>query len=188
MVTTERLNPTQVLVIDDDPSAGRMTELTLTQGGYQATVCTDSTKAMELLKDGSYGCVLLDIRMKGLEGTELLPIIKRNSPSLPVVLVSAYCDGKDASYYNSLGAFDFVSKPFSSDRLLDVVGRAVGVQETIPLVLTSLALSEARDQVFRKVIVTALRKSNWNQTKAAQLLRVSRHSLIRWLQKLKITY
>ena len=180
--------PRRVLVIDDDPEACRMTELTLTQGGYQATVCSDSAQALEVLKNGPYACVLLDIRMKGLEGTELLPIIKKNFPELPVILVSGYVNPKDASYYSSLGAFELVAKPFTNEALLEVVGRAVGTQETIPLVLTSLTLADARDQVFRKLIVAALRRSDWNQIKAAKLLGISRYSLIRWLRKLNIRY
>jgi len=185
---TAHPEPTRVLVIDDDPSMCRLTEMALTRSGYRVTVCTDSTKAMDLLKDGPYGCVLLDIRMKGLDGTDLLPIIKRNFPALPVIIVSAYCNRTSANHYTSLGAFEIVTKPYTDDFLLDVVSRAVGGRETIPLLLTSLSLTEARDQVFRKLIITALRQSNWNQIKAAKLLGISRYSLIRWLRKLQITY
>lgn len=180
--------PVRVLVIDDDPGACRLSELTLTKAGYKVTVCADSTRAMDLLKKDSYGCVLLDIRMKGLEGTDLLPIIKRNFPDIPVIIVSAYCNRSDAPYYSSLGAFELVAKPFSHDVLTDAVSRAVGATETIPMMLTSLSLAEARDQVTRKVIIAALRRANWNQVKAAQLLGISRYSLIRWLHKLQITY
>lgn len=175
-------------MIDDDPSMCRLTELALTRAGYQVCVCSDSTQAMDLSKDGPYGCVLLDIRMKGLEGTELLPIIKRNFPTLPVVIVSAFADKTNAAYYTSLGAFDVMTKPFTDEMLLDVVSRAIGEQATIPFILTSLSINEARDQVYRKLIVAALTRSNWNQIKAAKLLGISRYSLIRWLRKLKITY
>ncbi len=143
---------------------------------------------MGLLKKGPYACVLLDLRMSGLQGTELLPIIKHNFPTLPVIVVSAYSNRSDASYYNSLGAFDFLTKPVSRDLLVDTINRAVGAVEEIPLVLTSLSLTEVRDQVYCKLIVTALRKTNWNQVKAAQLLGVSRHFLIRWMHRLEITY
>lgn len=178
----------RVLIIDDDVSMCRLTDMALSRHGYKATICTDSAQAMDLLKDGPYGCVILDIRMKGLEGTELLPIIKRNYPVLPVILVSAYCDRTDASYYVSLGAFEVLAKPYTDDLLLDIISRAVGASDTIPVVLTSLCLEEAREQMFRKLIITALRRTNWNQVKAAKLLRISRQSLIRWLRKLQITY
>lgn len=178
----------QVLIVDDDVHLCDLTAMALSRRGYKATTCTDSAQAMELLKDGPYGCVILDIRMKGLEGTELLPIIKRTHPALPVILVSAYCDRANASYYVSLGAFEVLTKPYTDDLLLDVVSRAVGTRETIPVLLTSLCMEEARDQMFRKLIVTALRRTEWNQVKAAKLLGISRQSLIRWLRKLEIPY
>lgn len=185
---TTRVRPVRILVVDDDINMCQLTEAALQRNGYEATVCTDSAKVMDLLKDGLYGCVLLDIRMKGLEGTELLPIIKRSFPALPVILVSAYCDRSNASYYTALGAFEIVTKPYPDDLLLDVISRAVGGKDMIPLMLTNLSLDEAREQVFRKLIVMALQRSHWNQVKAAQLLGISRYSLRRWLRRLQITY
>lgn len=178
----------RILVVDDDLKICHVLEGLLTERGFKVTVCPDSSDAITRLKEAEYHCVLLDVRMKGLEGTELLPIIKRNFPDMPVVIVSAYVDRSDAGYYSSLGAFDLVAKPFNNDLLVDVVNRAVGATETIPFILTSFSLRGARDQVYRKLIVTALRKSNWNQVKAAELLGVSRYCLIRWLRKLQITY
>ncbi len=177
-----------VLVIDDDHDMCRNLEEILTEGGYRVSVCSESTRAMTLLNTTPYGCALLDIRMPGLEGTDLLPIIKHRHPHLPVIIVSAYVAGLDPGYYRSLGAFDLVAKPFNNERLLDVVNRAVGATETIPLMLTSMSLAQARDQVYRKLIVTALRRANWSQTKAAELLGISRYSLIRWLRRLQIRY
>lgn len=184
----EEQDAIRVLIVDDDPNMCQLTDMALSNHGYQAAICTDSAQAMDLLKESPYSCVILDIRMKGMEGTELLPIIKRNYPTLPVILVSAYCDRTNASYYISLGAFEVLAKPYTDDLLLDVVSRAVGARDTIPVVLTSLRLEEARAQMFRKLIITALRRTDWNQVKAAKLLGISRQSLIRWLHKLEITY
>ena len=179
--------PVRVLVVDDDREMCRVIEDLLTKRGFRVTTCTDSTQVMELLGRETYGCVLLDIRMKQLQGTDLLPMIKHHHAALPVVVVSAYCTPSDISYYMSLGAFDAVQKPFTSERLVEVINRAVGAADAIPLTLTTLSLEEARDQVYRKLILTALQRTKWNQVKAAQLLGVSRHSLIRWSRKLQIT-
>lgn len=180
--------PLRVLVVDDDPWIRELAERILTQRGYRVTTCSESVRAIDMLREGPYGCVLLDIRMAGLQGTELLLIIKHNFAALPVIIVSSYCAPADAAYYGSLGAFDLVPKPFDGDLLVDAVNRAVGVTQAIPLVLTSLSLIEAREQVYRKLIVAALQRAHWNQIKAAQLLGVSRHCLIRWLRKLQISY
>ena len=72
--------------------------------------------------------------------------------------------------------------------MLDTLARALDRQEQIPLVLTSLSLRAGRDQLYRKLILAALRKTDWNQVKSAELLGVSRYCLIRWLKKLGISY
>ena len=71
--------------------------------------------------------------------------------------------------------------------LLDTIQRALQQEERIPLILTSLSLEAGRDLVYQKLIVAALRRTNWNQVKAAQLLGVSRYWLIRWMKRLGIS-
>ena len=178
----------RVLVIDDDEKLLRICEELLTRRGYAVTTCPDSTQVVPLLKRSAFETVLLDIRMPGFEGTDLLPLIKKIHPELPVILVSAYCDKSNAGYYHALGAFDIIGKPFSHEVLVDTVSRALSEQEQIPLILTTLSLREGRDLLYRKLIMAALRKTDWNQVKAAELLGVSRYCLIRWLKKLGISY
>ena len=178
----------RILAIDDDEKILNICKDLLTHKGFAVTTCPDSTQVIPLLKSSAFEAVLLDIRMPGFEGTDLLPLIKKVSPELPVILVSAYCDEASAGYYHSLGAFDIIGKPFSNEVLLDTVERALSRQEKIPLVITSLSLRESRDQLYRKLILSALRKTDWNQVKAAELLGVSRYCLIRWLKKLGISY
>ena len=176
------------MVIDDDEKLLKITEELLMRHGYRMTTCADSTQVVSLLKSRAFEVVLLDIRMPGFEGTDLLPLIKKIQPELPVILVSAYCDKSNQGYYNSLGAFDIISKPFSHELLRDTVARALDQQEHIPFVLTRLSLRDGRDLLYRKLILAALRKTDWNQVKAAELLGVSRYCLIRWLKKLGISY
>jgi DNA-binding NtrC family response regulator len=176
------------LAIDDDEKLLGVVEALLTRHGFRATTCPDSTQVIPLLKSSAFEAVLLDIRMPGFEGTDLLPLIKKIQPELPVILVSAYCDETNAGYYHQLGAFAIVGKPFSHEVLLDTIRRALDRQEQIPLVLTSLSLRDGRDQLYRKLILASLRKTDWNQVRAAELLGVSRYCLIRWLKKLGISY
>ena len=178
----------RVLVIDDDKKVLRVCEELLTRRDYAVTTCRDSTQAIPLVKRQAFDIVLLDIRMPGFEGTDLLPLLKKIHPDLPVILVSAYCDKAELSRYHALGAFDAISKPFSHELLLETIARALTRQEQIPLVLTGLSLREGKEQLYRKLIVTALHQANWNQVKAAKLLGISRYGLIRWLKQLEISY
>ncbi|MBI3332682.1 MAG: response regulator [Candidatus Omnitrophica bacterium] len=175
------------MVDDDQPLLESCKEL-LTQRGFSVEICSESTRAIPLLKEGSYDAVLLDIRMPGIEGTDLLPLMKKVCPDLPVIIASGYCDETSRSYCLSLGAFEVLNKPFTPERLLDAIGRAVERQERIPFVLTNLSLREGRDTLYRKLILSALRKTNWNQVKAATLLGISRYCLMRWIRKLEISY
>lgn len=178
----------KILVIDDERETLETCREMLKQRGYDVATCPDSTQVIPLLKADTCDVVVLDIRMPGMEGGDLLPLIKKIHPDLPVIVASAYCDEANRNHYRSLGAFDTLAKPFSREALLDAVARAVNRQEEIPLVLTKLSLLEARDLVYRKLILYALRKTDWNQVRAADLLGVSRYCLMRWIRKLGISY
>lgn len=176
----------RVLVVDDDKRLLDIYQQLLTQHQLAPTICSDSSKVLAVLKAGTFDLVLLDIRMPGIEGTDLLPLIKKVRPLLPVILVSAYCDPNNAHYYQALGAYAAIEKPFSNETLIDTIRRAINQEERIPVILTTLSLRDSRDTIYRKLILTALRKTNWNQLKAAELLGVSRFCLIRWIKKLGI--
>ena len=178
----------RVLVVDDDEKILSICQELLARRGYAVTICPDSTQVLPLLRATAFEVALLDIRMPGLEGTDLLPLMKKMQPDLQVIMVSAYCDEAHSGYYRSLGASGMVQKPFSAEVLVETITQALTRQEPIPMTITSLSLRDARDQLYRKLILSALKKTDWNQVKAAELLGVSRHCLIRWLKKLGIAY
>ena len=178
----------RVLVVDDDEKLLSLCRDLLAGNGYDVTTCPDSTQVLPLLKTSVFEVVLMDIRMPGFEGTDLLPLIKKAYPDLPVILVSAYCGESSAGYYHALGAFDVIGKPFSHEVMRDTVARALKQQTQIPFVLTSFSLRDGRDQLYRRLIVGALQKTEWNQVKASALLGVSRYCLIRWMKKLGVSY
>lgn len=176
----------RILVVDDESKVAQVLKGLLELHGYRVTTCTESPKASALLADTAFDLVLLDVRMPGLEGTELLPLIKKLKPELPVVIVSAYYDRSQASALTALGAYDVVHKPFEAQVLLGIVARALGERHsmTLSVHLQSLRLREARDQLYRKVIVAALRQARWNHAEAARLLGISRRCLFVWIKRL----
>ena len=177
----------RVFVIDDEENILQYSRELLEQHGYEVEVCADSAAVLARIKAQPFDAVLLDIRMPGLEGTDLLPLIKRIKPDLPLILVSAFYDESNLGYYHALGAADMIPKPFSHERLLGALARVIDHQERIPITLTGLSLKDGRDVVYRKLMLIALQKTDWNQMKAAELLGVSRYWLIRWMKRLKIS-
>jgi DNA-binding NtrC family response regulator len=178
----------KVLIVDDDVSVANTIAQMLVPAGYDVHQCHESIQALAQLDQKTYGCVLLDIRMPKLDGTELLPLVKKSHPDLPIIIVSAFVDETDSQYYSHMGAFGTLPKPFSPERLLDLVKEATGFFEKTHLTLTSLRLHDARDQVYRKLIIKALTQNRWNKVRAAQILGISRYALLRWLERLHIQY
>lgn len=174
----------RVLLVDDEADALTVCAAGLTAHGCVVTTCADSAKVLLLLRTRPMDAVVLDLRMPTLEGTDLLPLIKQQHPDLPVVIASAYCDEASARYCRELGACEVISKPFTQDALLAAIHRALREEEAIPLVLTTLSLADARDQVYRRLILAALRKTRWNQSRAAVHLGISRYGLLRWIKRL----
>ena len=177
----------RLLAVDDDAKILAFYRKLLTARGFEVTTCADSTKVLPLLKTTRFHVALLDLRMPKLDGTDLLPLMKRLRPELPVIVVSAYGQTPHGAYAQELGAADVVSKPFSQEALIAAVSRAVNEEEHIPLLLTSCSLKEGRELLYRRLILHALRKTGWNQGKAAALLGVSRYGLIRWIKRLNLS-
>ncbi len=177
----------RILVVDDNEKILSYSRELLEQHGYDVEVCADSSKVLGRIKAQPFDAVLMDIRMPGLEGTDLLPLIKRLKPELPLILVSAFYDESNLGYYHALGASDMIPKPFSHERLLGALAGVLDHQERIPLTLTSLSLKDGRDVLYRKLVLMALQQTEWNQVKAAALLGVSRYWLMRWVKRLGIS-
>ena len=124
-------------IVDDDPAL-RRTIRRLLEGE-----CIDGEEfeSAECLLDGyserPVGCVLLDVRLPGMDGLELLGRISDVSPPNPVVMLSGFADIPSAVQAVKMGAIDFLQKPFRKEQLLEVVGKAF---ETI-----AAASSKARE-------------------------------------------
>ena len=174
----------RVLVVDDDEKVLRYSRELLEQHDYAVEVCANSAEVLGRIKAQPFDAVLLDIRMPGLEGTDLLPLIKRLKPELPLILVSAFYDESNLGYYHGLGASDMIPKPFSHERLLGALARVIHHEERIPIMLTSLSLKDGRDRLYRTLMLAALQHTGWNQMKAAERLGVSRYWLIPWVKAL----
>lgn len=106
-----------VMVIDDDQEMLRMLKRTLELEGYDATVATDGHSALALLEDYKPDLVILDIMMPGLDGFQVLKLIRQRS-NVPVIMLTARCEVTSLQKALVLGADDYVRKPFRIRELL----------------------------------------------------------------------
>lgn len=115
----------RVLIVDDEMTILIVEETILKCAGYETVACNDSAKAMDLLKSSGFDVMISDIRMKPIDGIQLLKAANALKPPVPVVLVSAYeypPAGMDAK---ELGAVAHLRKPFGNKDLLRCVETAL---------------------------------------------------------------
>ncbi len=119
--------PTEVLIVDDEEDIRSLIADVLRDEGFEARVAGSSDSALDELKIRRPSLVLLDIWLEGSrqDGMELLESIKGEDPTLPVVMISGHGNIEMAVAAIKKGAYDFIEKPFKTDRLLLVVDRAI---------------------------------------------------------------
>ena len=109
----------RVLIVDDEESIRRSLAGLLADEGYEAVTARDGDQALAALRaDPPPALVLLDIAMPGRDGLEVLEQIHAIAPDLPVVMMSGHGTIETAVRATKLGAYDFVEKPLSADKLL----------------------------------------------------------------------
>ncbi len=114
----------KVWIVDDDRSIRWVLEQALTEAGLDVTCFPDGAAALDALPAGPPDVLLTDIRMPGPSGVELLAHLARETPGLPVIVMTAYTDLENAAAAYQGGAFDFLPKPFDIDDATRLVLRA----------------------------------------------------------------
>jgi two-component system, OmpR family, response regulator MtrA len=113
-----------VLVVEDDQGIGKMLVALLSAEGYQPTLVTDGSQALEALRDLRPALVTLDLSLPGMDGVEVLERMDADSDRrVPVVVVSAYTDRLTAAYRARASAV--LTKPFEIDTLLSCISSAL---------------------------------------------------------------
>ncbi|MFM8941694.1 MAG: sigma-54-dependent transcriptional regulator [Phenylobacterium sp.] len=116
-----------VLVVDDEADIRDLVAGILTDEGYAVRTANDSESALAEIRARKPALLILDIWMQGggMDGLELLELVKGLDPDLPVIMISGHGNIETAVSAIKRGAYEFLEKPFKSDRLLLVVERAL---------------------------------------------------------------
>lgn len=116
-----------ILIVDDEDDIRHLVSDILKDEGYTTRTAKDSDGAIKALSERVPSLMLLDIWLTGseLDGLGILEYTKQRYPDLPVVMISGHGTIQDAMRAAKIGAFDFIEKPFESERLLHVVKLAV---------------------------------------------------------------
>jgi DNA-binding response OmpR family regulator len=122
-------DPLRVLVVDDEEELVHTLVERLDIRGYDADGVTNGHKALELIASSHYDVVLLDVKMPGLSGLQVMQTIKEKWPGIEVILLTGHGSANDAEEGMELGAFDYVMKPVRIENLLKILLAAVGREE-----------------------------------------------------------
>lgn len=121
----------KILVVDDELSIVEVLRTILKRNGYEVTATDNGVKALELLKLEEFELLISDIRMKPMDGLELLSKAKEVQPGLSVIMMTAYATIETAVETMKSGAYDYVCKPFKVDELLLTVERAISYNKIL---------------------------------------------------------
>src|SRR5208337_2427559 len=114
-----------ILVVDDDRAMTSMLAEVLEAEGYNMLTANSGNEALALIRQEAPELVISDLRMSGMNGHQLQSEIKQLCPDLPVVINTGFGSIVTAVESMKRGAFDFITKPFTNDQLIIVVGRAL---------------------------------------------------------------
>jgi len=132
---------TRILVADDEESIRWVLSKALKSKGYSVDLAIDGRQALSMIQDGSYDLAILDIKMPGITGLDLLDRIREQKKDLLVVIMTAEASMKNAVEAMKRGAYDYITKPFDLDvidAILEKVGRAREVAGQVSMLKNEL--------------------------------------------------
>ena len=135
----------KILAIDDDE--GFLTSIgnNLEYNNYDVTLCSNPLNVNDLIDDQNFNAVLCDVKMPGMDGIEVLKIIQEKDPFLPVIMLSGQSTISIAIDAIRSGAYDFLEKPVTSEKLIKTIEKAI----------------KKNEWVFEKKILLNERESVW---------------------------
>jgi DNA-binding NtrC family response regulator len=107
----------RILIVDDELIVRSSLKSWLEEDGYPIDTAASAEDAFRMMQDQPYAILLLDIKMPGMDGIELLRRVKQVNPEVEVVMITAYATIESAVEAMKIGAFDYITKPFEPDEV-----------------------------------------------------------------------
>lgn len=123
--------PAKVLLLDDEVEFGSALAERLRLRDYDATAVSQAEDALTFIRSDPPDVVLLDLRMPGMDGIEVLKIIKQINPSIEVIMLTGHGDTQTVEQGMKSGAFQYVMKPIDIGELILRIDKAVKKRNSI---------------------------------------------------------
>ncbi len=115
---------TRVLIVDDEERFRTTMSKLLIVRGLEASTAGSGKEALEALKTSLYDVIILDIKMPGMGGVEVLAEIKKIDPFIEVIVMTGYASVDTAKKITELGGYDYMLKPYNIDELMEKIDAA----------------------------------------------------------------
>ena len=123
----------RILIVDDDPGQRSLLDSFLRSQGFDTITAASGEEALETLRAGGISMMISDVRMPGLSGLETMRRARTEHAVLPILLVTAYADIREAVGAMRDGALNYLAKPIDLDELLTTVQQATGIAKPTPI-------------------------------------------------------
>lgn len=156
----------RVLIVDDEESICWGLKRLLTDEGFDVSIASSAEEALELVERQPPDLAMFDVRLPGLDGLSALEQLRKSDNLFPVIVVTAYGNLETAVRAMENGAFDYVTKPFELEQVVDVVRRAAQAAKSrspasranaaeVPVAPSLLGRSEPMQAVFKQIALSA---------------------------------
>ncbi len=127
-------NPRSIIVVvDDDAGMNQAVERLLKAAGFQALTFSSGDALLSAGLPASTACLIFDVHMPALSGFELHQQLTREGARLPVIFITAYDDPASQASAASAGAIAYFTKPFSGQKLINAIFKAIGSEPPVSL-------------------------------------------------------
>lgn len=134
---TNRAHAPRILIVDDDPGQRSLLDSFLKSQGFKTVLATSGDRALAALRAEPFEMMISDVRMPGMSGLETLRRARQQHAVLPVLLVTAYADIREAVGAMRDGAVNYLPKPIDLDELLAIVQQVTGITHPAPASLSA---------------------------------------------------
>ncbi len=115
----------RVMVLDDEPIVCERLSSTLEKHNFEVETFTDPNEAIKRIGEKYFPVLITDLKMKGLDGIEILKRVQKISPGTRVIIITGFATMENAKEALKIGAYDFIAKPFKLSQLRDLVWKAL---------------------------------------------------------------
>ena len=140
----------RILVVDDEPAVRDALRDWLREDGYEVGAAANGYEAVDMVKERDWNIMLLDLKMPGMDGLETMQQVKKISPEIEIIMVTAYATVDTAVEAMRVGAYDYLVKPVDPEELDLQIKKIVSHQN---LVLENILLKQKIEEEFEEEIV-----------------------------------